>query len=123
MIDQTSMEAGSSSKPLQGLQKPGGHGSVDGSVVGGERDCHDGADFDTVAFDDRPLEGCADGEDADLRQIQDRVELLGAEHAQVRDRECAAGELLGRRAYCARGRVRQRLGLNAGSRAGPGVSA
>ena len=92
----TSMEAGSSSRPLRVWRKLGGHGSVDGAVVGGQGDGHDGADLDAVTFDDRPLDGGADGEDADLGQIEDRVELLGAEHAQVRDRERAAGQLFGR---------------------------
>ena len=49
-----------------------------------------------VALDDRSLLGGADGEDADLGQVEDRVELAGAEHAQVGDRERAAGQLLGR---------------------------
>ena len=59
--------------------------------------------------------GRADGEDRRLRRVEHRDELLDAEHAEVRDRERAALEIL-RRAACSRARGRR------GRRARPAIS-
>src|SRR5271165_4417426 len=93
---------------------------IDGSMIGGERDGEDRAGNQLVALDHGPPLGRGDGKDADFRQIQDRVELMDAEHAEVADRERAAGELLGRK-LLGTGRDSQGLALPADLRQSQGV--
>ena len=90
---------------LEGLEELGGQGTVHGAMVGGEVDGHHGADFQLVAHDDRPLLRRADSQDADLREVEDGVEVVDAEHPEVRDREAAAGHLVGGQLHRAGGLI------------------
>ena len=72
-----------------------GHRPIDGAMVGSQRERQDSARNQFVALDDRPTLGCGDGEDADFRQVEDRVELADAVHAEVADREGAPRQMIG----------------------------
>ena len=82
-VDYSSIERRLFEQALEGAEELGGHGAVHGAVVGGQGDGHHGADDERVPLDDRPLLGRADGEDADLGQVQDGVELADAVHPEV----------------------------------------
>src|SRR5438034_5322126 len=79
-------------------QKLGGGGAVDGAVVGAEGERHHGAGDDLVAPFPLPHHRAffrpADGEDADLRRVDDRGELAHAEHAQVAHGERRAAQFI-----------------------------
>src|SRR3990172_5157482 len=69
-------------------------GSVDRAVVARERQCKSWDDQQVTVYDERPVLDRADGEDRNLRRIEDGDELLDAVHAEIRDRERAIGEIV-----------------------------
>ena len=68
---------------FESLEELGARGSVDDAVVARHRDVHHAANDDLPVADDGRLGGTADGEDACLGRIDDRGELLDAEHSEV----------------------------------------
>src|SRR5262245_35317877 len=70
--------------------------AVDDPVVATQGDGQDVAEDDAVGcFLDRRAASAADGEDRDLRWVDDRGEGSHAEHAEVRDGERSVVEVLG----------------------------
>src|SRR6478752_9091659 len=69
--------------------------AIDDAVVAAHRDAHAVADHRLAVHDDELLLARPDGEDARLGRVDDRGELIDAEHAEVAHRERRAGELLG----------------------------
>src|SRR5688572_13863143 len=79
----------------QRLKELRADGAVDDAVIAAHRDAHAIAHDRLAVDDDELLLTRADGEDAGLGGIDDRGELVDAEHAKVAHREGGAGELLG----------------------------
>src|SRR5947209_550712 len=80
---------------LEGLEELRAGRAVNDAVVAGHRDAHQLADDDLAVADDRAGRHRADGEDGGLRRVDDRRELVYAEHAEVADGEGRAGVLFG----------------------------
>src|SRR5688500_1990986 len=81
-------------QPPERLEEPGAEGAVHYPVVAAHGDPHSLA-MDELAVDyDGFFFERADREDADLGRIDDRRELVDAEHAEVRDGERGARVLL-----------------------------
>ena len=103
-------------------QEPRPVGTRRGAVVDGEVDGHDRAHDDLAAGTDRALDDAADGEDARLRRVDDRLEARDAEHAEVRDAERAALDLVllaaSPSARGRRGRARRRASSRSEQRVG-----
>ena len=97
-----------------------GDRAVDEAVVVAERQVRHRPDRDRVVDDDGPLLDGADAENRDLRLVDDRHAEQRAEHAGVRDRERAAGHLVGLEllacARAPRGRRRRGSGRAGSSR-------
>src|SRR3546814_17435457 len=72
---------------LEGLQQLGAKRTVDRAMVDRQRAGRDRGRHDLTLAHDGPLLAHADSEDAALRRIDPRLELLDAEHAEIRDRE------------------------------------
>src|SRR5436309_2054175 len=87
---------------LEGLEELRAGRAVNDAVVAGHRDSHQLAHDDLAVADDRPGRHRADGEDGGLRRVDDRRELVYAEHAEVAYREGRAGVLFGLEASAAR---------------------
>src|SRR5687768_14050684 len=79
---------------LERTEELGGRRAVDDPVVARERDGQRRAGDDLPVADHGPLLGGPDGEDADLRRVDDRAELADPERAEAADRERAAGALV-----------------------------
>src|SRR4051794_28712774 len=78
---------------LEGREERGGGGPVEGPVVDGEGELHLAADGDLAVALDHLTAGGAHGEDRGLGRVDDRGELVDAEHPEVGDRERAAAHL------------------------------
>src|SRR5215211_3997531 len=63
-------------------------------MVTGERQRHQRSYLEVAVLHDGPLLHRANGQDRDLRRVQHRDELLDAVHAEIRDREGSALEIL-----------------------------
>src|ERR1700730_4367443 len=79
---------------LEGLEEGRTNRAVDHAMVDRQRAGHDRRDGQRAVLDDRTLFAGADRQDGAVRRIDDGGEFLDAEHAEVRDREGAALELL-----------------------------
>ena len=88
-----SASAGCSTSATSVCRNVAAVGAVDRAVVAGQHQLHDRRDLDLPVADDRLVLDRADGEDRDLRRVEDGGELLDAEHAEVRDRERPALEV------------------------------
>src|SRR5215218_2721324 len=82
-------------QPPQRLEELRAHRAVDDAVIAAHRDAHAVAHDGLAIHDDELLLARADREDARLGWVDDRGELVDAEHAEVAHRERRAGELLG----------------------------
>ena len=69
--------------------------SVDRPVIAAHGDAHALPNFQGAIHDDRFFLNAANGENPRFRRVDDRGELVDAEHAEVRYGECCAGILLG----------------------------
>src|SRR6185437_5098828 len=74
----------------QRVEKTRSDRAVDRAMVEREREDERGADRWLAADRDDPVRDPADGEDRRLWCVDDRAERVDAEHAEVRDRERAA---------------------------------
>src|SRR5215218_2044665 len=80
-------------QPPQRLEELGAHGPIDDPMVAAHGDAHAAAHDGLAVDDDELLLARADGEDPRLGRIDDRCELVDAEHAEVAHREGGSGEL------------------------------
>ena len=97
---------GSSRNALSVLQELGAGRAVDGAMVARERHRHHRQHEQLAVARDDLVSRRADGEDRRLRRVEHGDELVDVVHAEVRDRERAALEILAR-AACRRGRGRR----------------
>src|SRR4051794_11929423 len=79
--------------PGHGLQQARAVGTRGRAVIDREVDRHQRAHDDLAADAGRALDDAADGEDARLGRVDDRLEARDAEHAEVGDAERAALDL------------------------------
>src|SRR4029450_2315019 len=95
-------QAGLLEQRLQLAEELGGLRAVDGAVVAGQGHGHQLAGDEAAVLDDRLLLDRTDREDRGLRRVEDGREDLDAVHAEVRDRERSAVEVVLRELALAR---------------------
>src|SRR4029453_17159812 len=79
----------------QRLKEPSTNGAVDGAMVAAHGYVHLFARHGAAILWNQHIARGADGEDANLRRVDDRSELVDAEHSEVRNREGRTRILVG----------------------------